>query len=350
MPPIPATRLPHEKPPLPCRAPGPTRALRTLALLALSTAFTLPAWAADTFGSLVWQNDVFIGQDGGGYTNGLFLSQLRVASPGEETIEPPMIMRPLVSTLGLPRPTLTALSIGQMMVTPRDITRRTPDSTDAPYIGALLVRSTYVTVQGPAVHMLALNVGVIGPASGAKETQRFIHKVTGSTEPEGWDSQVSNRGLLGLEASSGWRAAWRGANGGDNGSAGADAIALADAALGNLQRSAGTTLMLRYGHGLDRSYATTPRILSQRGDPMLLDEGWFTFTAFSYGRFFHHEGIDGNDQQRATLRKNNLRATAGLAYGWKDSSLTVSVTRESPLVDAGLAHSYASFSYTWRLR
>jgi len=330
--------------------PPPPTTLRRLALFALSTAFTLPAWAADTFGSLVWQNDVFIGQDGGGYTNGLFLSQLRLASLGEETIEPPMIMQPLVNTLGLPRPTLTALSLGQMMVTPRDITRRTPDSTDSPYIGALLVRSTYVTVQGPAVHMLVLNVGVIGPASGAKETQRFIHKVTGSTEPEGWDSQVSNRGLLGLEASSGWRAAWHGTNGGDNRGAGADAIALADAALGNLQRSAGTTLMLRYGHGLDRSYATTPRILSQRGDPMLVDEGWFTFTAFSYGRLFHHEGIDGNDHQQATLRKNNLRATAGLAYGWKDSSLTVSVTRESPLVDAGLAHSYASLSYTWRLR
>jgi len=330
--------------------PPPPTTLRRLALFALSTAFTLPAWATDTFGSMVWQNDVFIGQDGGGYTNGLFLSQLRMASPGEDNIEPPMIMRPLLNALGLPRPTLTALSLGQMMVTPRDIARSTPDSTDAPYIGALLVRSTYVTVQGPNVHMLALNVGVIGPASGAKETQRFIHKVTGSTEPEGWGSQISNRGLLGLEASSGWRAAWRGTNGGDNGGAGADAIALADAALGNLQSSIGTTLMLRYGHGLDRSYATTPRILSQRGDPMLVDEGWFSFTAFSYGHLFRHEGIDGSDHQQATLRKNGLRATAGLAYGWKGSSLTVSVTRESPLVEVGLAHSYASLSYTWRLR
>jgi lipid A 3-O-deacylase len=294
MPPPPATRLPHQKPPLPRRAaPGSTRALRTLALLALSTAFTLPAWATDTFGSLVWQNDVFIGQDGGGYTNGLFLSQLRVASPGEDNIEPPMIMWPLVSALGLPRPTLTALSLGQMMVTPRDITRSTPDSTDAPYIGALLVRSTYVTVQGPNVHMLVLNVGVIGPASGAKETQRFIHKVTGSTEPEGWDTQVSNRGLLGLEGSSGWRAAWRGKSDGSSRGAGADAIALADAALGNLQRSAGTTLMLRYGHGLDRSYATTPRILSQRGDPMLLDEGWFSFTAFLTPKETQHGPIHG---------------------------------------------------------
>jgi hypothetical protein len=342
----PADRLPHEK-----RLPAgkPARGLSELAffaLCALSTAFTLPASAAETFGYAAWQNDLFIGQDGGGYSNGLYLSRLRVASAGEDTIEPPSLMRPLVEGLGLPRPTLTALSIGQIMVTPRDITRDPPDSSDAPYIGALLVRSTYVTVHGPSVHMLALNLGVIGPASGAKQVQRFSHKVTGSREPRGWDTQVSNRGLFGVEGASGWRAAWRN----DGGGPGADAIAIGQGVLGNLQSSVGTTLMLRYGRGLDRSYPTTPRILSQRGDPMLVEEGWFTFAAFSYDRIALHAGFDDDDPQRARLRKNSLRSTAGLAYGWKNSSLTISVARDSALVEAGQPHSYASLSYTWQLR
>jgi len=342
----PADRLPHETPLLAGHTGKLARALSTLALFALSTAFTLPASAAETFGYLAWQNDLFIGQDGGGYSNGLYLSRLRVASAGEDSIEPPSLLRPLIEGLGLPRPTLTALSLGQMMVTPRDITKNPPDSTDAPYIGALLVRSTYVTVHEPAVHMLALTLGVIGPASGAKETQRFSHKVTGSREPRGWDTQVSNRGLLGVEGASGWRAAWHN----DSGGPGADAIALGQAVLGNLQSSVGTTLMLRYGRGLDRSYPTTPRILSQRGDPMLVEEGWFTFAAFSYDRIALHAGIDDGDPHQARLRKNSLRGSTGLAYGWKKSSLTLSVARDSALVEAGPPHSYASLSYTWRLR
>jgi hypothetical protein len=108
--------------------------------------------------------------------------------------------------------------------------------------------------------------------------------------------------------------------------------------------------MLRYGRGLDRSYPTTPRILSQRGDPMLVEEGWFTFAAFSYDRIALHAGFDDDDPQRARLRKNSLRSTAGLAYGWKKSSLTISVARDSALVEAGQPHSYASLSYTWQLR
>ena len=342
----PADRLPHEKPLPAGRAGKPARALSGLALFSLFAAFTLPASAAENFGSLVWQNDLFVGQDGGGYSNGLYLSRLRVASAGEDTIEPPTLMRPLVEGLGLPRPTLTALSVGQIMVTPRDVTKNPPDPTDAPYIGALLVRSTYVTVHGPTVHMLALNLGVIGPASGAKEVQRFSHKVTGSREPRGWDTQVSNRGLFGIEGASGWRAAWHNDSGGPS----ADAIALGQGVLGNLQSSVGTTLMLRYGRGLDRSYPTTPRILSQRGDPMLVEEGWFTFAATSYDRVALHAGIGDSDPQQAKLRKNSLRGSAGLAYGWKASSLTISLARDSALVESGPPHSYASLSYTWQLR
>ena len=121
-------------------------------------------------------------------------------------------------------------------------------------------------------------------------------------------------------------------------------------ALGNLQSSVGTTLMLRHGRGLNRSYPTTPRILSQRGVPMPVEPGWFTFAAFSYDRIVLHAGIDDGDPHQARLRKNSLRSSAGLAYGWKDSSFTLSVARDSALVEAGQAHSYASLSYAWRLR
>ena len=45
-------------------------------------------------------------------------------------------------------------------------------------------------------HTYIFAVGVVGPASGARETQELIHWWTESPEPKGWDTQLSNELLL----------------------------------------------------------------------------------------------------------------------------------------------------------
>lgn len=89
---------------------------------------------------------------------------------------------------------LYSFSIGQEMYTPGDITLKTVDSLGRPYAGWLYASSGLTTVDVKRGLKLtsSLNVGVIGPLSGAAETQATIHRWIDSPHPEGWRYQVRN--------------------------------------------------------------------------------------------------------------------------------------------------------------
>jgi hypothetical protein len=322
--------------------------LLSIAVLALMAA---PAAAEDAHLSLLLQNDIVAGSDGGGYSNGIALSYLRTASPGETSIAPQWLLAPLAPLLGLGQATLTLSSLNQTMVTPSDITRKIPDPADAPYIGTLWFRAAQVSVQGEVADMLALNLGMIGPASGARQSQIFIHHITRSDRPEGWDAQLGNRLLIGIDRYRAVRFAERGAT---DDRPSADAIVLGGASLGNLQSSLGGTLLLRYGTGLKRSYPTALRQTTRSADPIMLGRGWFAYTGVHADRVFAHMGI-GNDLPvrggTARLRESQVAAVAGLAYGWDEGSLSFSLQSTSSLTTlTGRRKGYGSLTYTtyWR--
>ena len=138
--------------------------------------------------SLMAQNDVFVGSDGGGYTSGITLSHLRSVSPGQPSIAPLPVLGALAPWLGVGPATLPRFSLSQIMVTPRDITRKVPDPADAPYVGALWLGAGQVSVREEVADIVGFRIGVMGPASGARRTQTLIHSVIGSDRPEGWDT------------------------------------------------------------------------------------------------------------------------------------------------------------------
>ncbi|CAN5553060.1 lipid A deacylase LpxR family protein [soil metagenome] len=308
-----------------------------------------PAWAGEQYRSILLQNDFFLGHDGGGYTNGLVLSQIDAASAGDAQVEPSFLLRSIAPVLGLPTATLTATSLGQIMVTPRDIARVRPDPADVPYAGALVFRSAQVHVHGDRAELLAFSVGVIGPASGAAQTQRLVHRVVGAERPQGWDSQVHNRPLLGLERYSAWRFPWGDATA-DR--AGSDFIALAGGAVGNLDSSAGLTLTYRHGTGLEKSFPAASRLAAHTADPLLLGSGWFGFTSVSIDRLFNYVGIgrDAPGEATSSLRTYRAVASAGFVYGWERSSLSFSMQAASPVAKASSRYqTYGSLTYTYRL-
>jgi lipid A 3-O-deacylase len=310
----------------------------------------VPALAEESFASVTFQDDIFFGRDGGGYTSGFFVSKVRVASPGESGVEPPWLLRPVVAWFGMPQATLASSSLGQIIVTPRDISKPVPDLTDAPYLGALVFRSAHVYVHDGVADMLALNLGVIGPASGAAQTQRFFHRLTGSTRPEGWDNQVPNRGLLGVERYRAWRFPWHVTQGG---STSGDLIVLGGGVLGNLESSLGGTVLLRYGTGLEPSFPTAARVTAGTGDPFAIGRGWFAYAGFSGDRIFSHAGIgsDAPPGNIARLRESQYVSVAGIAYGWSHSSLSFSLQSANPLVkSSNERQSYGSITYIWRMR
>lgn len=322
----------------------------TPALLAAAVALASPGrcGAEDTYASLTLQNDFLVGADGGGYTSGIFGSVLRVASPGEGGVAPLWLFAPLGNWLGLPKPTLTSALLNQTILTPVDIGRTVPDPNDAPYLGALKFRGTQVYVRGDVADMVGFDIGVIGRASGAAQTQRFVHRVTGSTRPEGWYTQVPNRLLLSLDAYRGWRLPL----GGGASTAPADVVLLAGGSAGTLKSSVGASVLVRYGTGLERSLPTTMRVNGSTGDPFVVGGGWFVFGGLSTDHLFNHTGV-GNAAigNTAQLRKLQVAAKAGVAYGTPRWSLTFALESASPLVESSSARQqYGAITYAYRLR
>lgn len=344
---------------------------RRIALLALSALATLgmaaSASAEERHLSLLLQNDVFVGHDGGGYTNGLAISYLRSTSPGEAAIAPHALLGPVAQWLNVAPATLTFTSLNQIMITPRDITRVQPDPLDAPYLGALWLRTGQVSVRDDIADTLSVNLGMIGPASGARQAQTLIHRLTGSNRPQGWDSQVSNRALFGVEryralrlplgasaTSAGTAPAW-------DVHAGAapawDAVVLGGGAAGNMLSSLGGSAMLRYGSSaatLQRSYATSVRQLARSGDPVVFGRGWLAYAGVHADYLFSHAGISNDlppGGSRAKLRSSQVIGMAGLAYGWGDASLAFSLQSSSALT-TGISRrqAFGSLSYTMALR
>ncbi|KAB2810394.1 lipid A deacylase LpxR family protein [Phaeocystidibacter luteus] len=90
-----------------------------------------------------------------------------------------------------------AWSISQDMYTPEDIRNTEVDTTDRPYCGLLyLTFSAYSTDWNKGRRWTSeLQVGIQGPAAGAKQTQNWLHSNTNNWIVEGWDNQIGN-GLL----------------------------------------------------------------------------------------------------------------------------------------------------------
>ncbi len=89
-----------------------------------------------------------------------------------------------------------AISLQGVAVTPEDTQSKDPIYDDVPYLGSTAVTSSLFIWNKMIFHELQMTLGVIGPASGAEDTQKAIHRIFGIAEPQGWDNQVGNRLLL----------------------------------------------------------------------------------------------------------------------------------------------------------
>ena len=133
---------------------------RRVALAVLVLACSLPVQAEALWAALVWQNDFFVGHDGGGYTNGLFIARFREPGAGQRGVEAPVLVRPLLGVMGLAEGTAEVSrathTLGQVMITPKLAAAGSSassdssaplDKADVPYAGqTLLGRRARTTV------------------------------------------------------------------------------------------------------------------------------------------------------------------------------------------------------------
>lgn len=293
--------------------------------------------------SLVWQNDLFTGRDGGGYTNGLFISLYQVAD--SEPIDEPWLTKPLQWMLNDSFDlAFNEHSIGQVMVTPADISRAAPNPNDVPYAGLLMYRASRVLVDGNIADMVSTTIGVVGPASMAEQSQKFIHKVVGSTEPAGWDYQLENEPVFSLRRARVWRYELSGMT---------DVVLLAQARAGNLESALGGGAIFRFGRGLQRSFATTLLQQSRTSSPAAVENGWYVYGGFEADYVFNNIFVNGNtyrDSPSSDLRHNQLSFTAGVSYAWDALSLTFGY-KSGTTMDAHDASrdNFGTLSLAWKL-
>lgn len=90
--------------------------------------------------------------------------------------------------------------LGQNIYTPEDISLAVPPATERPYAGWFYVSGGLVAVapNGWRSDAMVLELGMVGPASLAEQTQETWHDLFSLQDPNGWENQLKNEPGLAL--------------------------------------------------------------------------------------------------------------------------------------------------------
>ena len=295
-------------------------------------------------------NDILVDSDGG-YTNGLFLSwyDTKHNNKPKPGILAQAMLWSLPDVAGKPMAELSSNTIGQAIMTPGDIETEDPPEDDLPYVGMLFYSNSFIRAYPTHADKISVVVGVTGNLSFAEETQKFVHDISDSDEPNGWDTQLEDEIVFALGRSRAWRS-WVS----DSGSS--EILTGADAQLGTIQSSVGVSAMYRYGTNLKRTYATALLSDNKTANPVGAAGGWFGFVGARASYLAHSIFFDGNtyeDSRTYDCKEETVAVTAGFAYSWKDFSVTLAVSDLNTLVDSDEDKledltQYGTLTFTWR--
>lgn len=262
-----------------------------------------------------------------------------------------MLLRPLLGRLISDTDNqweVSTYTLGQMMVTPKDIKIASPDPGSAPYAGLLFLRSSYFAVHDDYADQLGLTLGILGPSSGAEQVQKFVHKVVGANQPQGWDHQIKDEPVVRLSRSRVWRFSEA-----DSGPAQVDFLVLGEITAGNLESGLNTAAIARYGRGLKKSFPGAAQVTERKPNPIALTEGWNVYAGITGGYLYNRIFVSGNtfrDSPEADLRNWQHGYIVGASYSWRDWSLALCFFDGSPLDQQDLSRErYGSLSVAWRL-
>lgn len=150
-----------------------------------------------------WANDEFAGSDNQ-FTNGVSLQvHSALADSLDATAGTPAFGRSLVGWLLPGRDGLRyreSWTVGHNMQTPDNLRRSDLILDDVPYIGMAGWANSFIALDDRELTGVGTLFGWVGDAMLAEPIQETTHKITGATEPEGWDNQLSNEPLLNLYA------------------------------------------------------------------------------------------------------------------------------------------------------
>jgi len=213
---------------------------------------------ADTI-SFVFENDLFAGTDQH-YTNGLRLewlseplddNQSDLSNRYTNLLYKGVNALPLLE-LDTHKKYNAGMSVYQTMYTPRDINTTEPNYSDIPYAGHLMFSFFLFEYDEDVYDEYKLQLGIVGPASGAEAVQKMIHKLTDSSQPMGWDTQLGTHLTLGIAYDHGRRLWEKELFWGLH----SDLIGNYGGQLGNFITALTTKMDLRIGHNFPKNFNT----------------------------------------------------------------------------------------------
>jgi len=300
--------------------------------------------------SFTMDNDTFVGNDNG-YTNGMFFTW--IDTPDNNKPEVGFLARAM--KWSLPDDDSSALefdikTIGQTMITPDDIDEDPPilPPDDLPYGGLLFYADTFVRASKKHADRISVTIGVVGEPSLAEESQEFVHGVIDSTEPCCWDDQLDDEIVFQVSRGRAWRS-WV-SDGGN-----ADLLLTADLALGTISSYAEGGFMVRYGDQIERTYASVLLLGSRTANPLAAQTGWYVFAGMRARYLGNQIFLDGSksyddDFDEIDYEEDTIGYTVGLAYSWKEWSLTFAMNdlNADSDDDAEEYTEFGTFTLAWR--
>ncbi len=161
--------------------------------------------AKNTFWTLTVENDLFGSGNDKYYTNGVRLSYFDKVSKNKDVKQ---FITDYIPFITPDETTAVYYSLGQNLYTPKDITQQTPNPNDRPYAAFLYGSVGLSTIEQNYLDEYEISLGIVGPAALGKQTQKFVHKLTNSPDPKGWDHQLKNEIGLILSYQRQWPETW----------------------------------------------------------------------------------------------------------------------------------------------
>lgn len=154
-----------------------------------------------------WQNDIVFGTDKN-YTNGINAGwasdEIYTSSNAYTSYAISKALSEILFTKtddSFPAKYYAKMGISQDMYTPSNLKEKERLAEEPPYAGHLYLRYTLSQVYKESTLAYFASIGVVGPSSGAEHAQKFIHKITDSEEPMGWDNQLEDELTYGIGVS-----------------------------------------------------------------------------------------------------------------------------------------------------
>ncbi|RTR38425.1 lipid A deacylase LpxR family protein [Shewanella canadensis] len=323
----------------------------------ISTSFLLliSPWVSAGQWYLQVDND-FVFSDDGNYTNGLMLGWESAPVQNLDDTTSPIRWQSLFSFKQNDAEQAWGVKLTQQMWTPGEIEIETPQPYDRPYAGYLAFESHTATYGKNWAQKNWLSLGILGPASGTEQLQEVVHKLTGSSTPNGWQHQIENQFTVQIAYEVDALILRRDAfNNAFIGETQWELSGFSHSQAGNFRSETDLGLTFRWGTNLSDSFGRLSQHTGQFGNisATAKSSNWIFFTRAYLGYRFNDLTIDGSlsYDSHVELENNQAGVTTGIIWSHPSWSLAWSFnayTKEYQS-DTDEWHGYGSLIISWQL-